>query len=65
VVVANHTHYECKDTTAENKDLKVKPNDSEPPVIINNNTNTQQTTKTTPRPQGGDDKSAYQKKVQG
>lgn len=49
----------------ENKDLKVKSNDSEPPVIINNNTNTQQTTKTIPRPQSGDDKSAYQKKVQG
>jgi hypothetical protein len=49
----------------ENKDLKVKPNDSASPVIINNTTSTQQTTKTTPRPQGGDDKSAYQKKVQG
>jgi hypothetical protein len=49
----------------ENKDLKVKSNDSEPSVIINNNTNTQEKTKTTPRPQGGDDKSAYQKKVQG
>jgi putative chitinase len=49
----------------ENKDLKVKPNDSPAPTIINNNTSTQQTTKTTPTPQGGDDKSAYQKKVQG
>jgi hypothetical protein len=52
-------------SSKENKDLKVKPNDSPAPTIINNNTSTQQTTKTTPRPQGSDDRSAYQKKNQG
>jgi hypothetical protein len=52
-------------SSKENKDLKVKPNDSASPVIINNTTSTQQTTKTTPKPQGGDDRSAYQKKNQG
>jgi predicted chitinase len=49
----------------ENKALKAKPSDSPSAITINNTNSTQQTTKTAQRPQSGDDKSAYQKKVQG
>jgi outer membrane biosynthesis protein TonB len=61
----NNSGMQIDQASKENKDLKVKPNDSAAPIIINNTTSTQQTNKTTPRPQGGDDRSAYQKKNQG
>jgi hypothetical protein len=49
----------------ENKALKAKPSDSPSAITINNTNSTQQTTTTAQRPQNGNDKSAYQKKVQG
>ena len=52
-------------SSKENKDLKNVPNDGPAPMIINNNTNTQQSSGTPPNRQGGDDRSAYQKKNQG
>jgi hypothetical protein len=52
-------------SSKENKDLKVKSNDSPAPTIINNTTSTQESPGTTSKKQTGDDRSAYQKKNQG
>jgi predicted chitinase len=52
-------------SSKQNKDLKNVSNDGPAPMIINNNTSTQQSPGTPPNRQGGDDRSAYQKKTQG
>lgn len=60
-----NTGNQIDSSSKQNKDLKNVSNDSPAPTIINNNTNTQQTPGTPPSRQGGDDRSAYQKKTQG